>query len=300
MKKGPKVNKKNIEYYGLVKKSFLQFKNNLGLVIPTFNALLLAFILIIILLLQIGGFYLLFKGIINLNSPGLMLRFPAALAYITIMLIVDIIIMFIIGSYVKSMQISLFRDVAQNKSIEDLDILKRGKEFFKRYFKINVLLTFLILVPTAFVVGLYFLIFNVIILSRFTIAWHLGVIILALFVIALLVYLIFLSYNLLFIDPIIVNTKLNAIKTIRYTIKYSLNNKKHVFMTWFYIFIVMFILLIVTFILFDAPMSTLEKTDGIIVGLIIFALQGLKILAELIIGIILELFKFNVFFTKKD
>jgi len=298
MKKSSKNSK--TDYLELLKISFIQLRKNLGLVVPTFIALMSAFVFILLVIMQAGGFYFLFKGMILSEEAWLLLRNPYSLTYICIMGLIDIILLFTVSSYVKSMQSSLFRDVSHNISIEDANFFKKGREYFKRYFKLNMLLTAITIVPIAIAVGLYFLIFRVIAAPSFTSSWYFGAVIFSIIAIAVLAYLIWLGYCLLFIDPIVVSTKLDAIKTLKHALKYSLVNRKKVIMTWLFLIIVMIIMITFSSIFFDMPTDYLEKNKILVFSLISFVLQGLKTLVEVIVGIVLELFRFNSFFNKKN
>jgi hypothetical protein len=291
---------KNIDYFWLVKLSFSQFKQNLSLVVPTFFGLLLFFIFIIVALLQIGGFYLLFKNILDLKNIWLIFSSIPAICYIVLMSIVDLLLLFAIGAYTKSMQVSLIKDVVQKKNIEDANYFKKGKEFFIKYFKIDMLLFTLMAVP-FFIVGLLLLwLYKTSTSSLYSPSWIIALILFVIFTIATVIYVLLLSYNLVFLDPLIVTKKLSPINTIKDTITYSLKNKKSVFMTCLYIFFVVVILLVVSFVLFDTPISALEKNKTAATSLVIFILQGINTLVQLVIGLVLQIFRFNSFFAKKD
>ena len=183
----------DVPYFELLKKSFRQFFANLVLLLPILVSLGLMVVFLIVL-----GIELVILLLVNQSSILAVLAQPQLLVSLlnakNILLLVlffmlDIVILMIIGAYVTSMKIGMYKEVIDKGKTSAQNMFSYGKKYFGVVLGVAVIRTLLVLVPMFILMGVAFL---ALVASKV-----LGAFLIVLFILAFIAYAIYLGLFLL-------------------------------------------------------------------------------------------------------
>jgi len=271
-----------ISYRNLLLDSWLRFKKNKELVLPAIIRILFIMGFLIIIGIEILLFWAFSKGNFNFDTIFTLRNLPILIIFG----ILDIVILFLIGSYTSAMEIGMLMDIATKGKTSIKNMFLYGKKFMFRYLK-TILLVFLMILPILAVL------ISVMVLLKVTPAiTALLVMLFVLFIIFLIIMGLFLN----FIEPMIV-TKEGAINIIKTSFGYSRKNMKHT--------LIVFGMRILIAIVIGAVISTAEtlvnltkNSVSVWTGLyLIFIL--LQWAANIVVNLVTRLFVFKSYLAKK-
>jgi hypothetical protein len=283
-------------YFGLLKKSWNDFRKNPALVLPVLLSLVVLFLFFIVAVLELLLFLKIFGD--GLPIPWNLwdiYNSPTGLTFSVFFILVDCLLLLLAGSYVRSMRIGMYREVIQKKKTSLENMFKSGGRYFKRCFQVSIIKVVFIITPLIILGWISLLIF----LSR----PYTGLVVFTFSFVIFFFYLIIIAFGFFFIEPIITEKNKQGWTLVKTSFGYTKKNIFNVIKTWLVIFLVGLVAGLVLQI-FDVPFGLTGKalyrivTGGIAVWVNLFLL-AVKIIVGVILQIIFGLFIFHVYFVKK-
>lgn len=287
------------DYFKLLNESWSLLRKNPVLLLPLLISFLLLVGFIIFILIQLIIVFA-SAGFSAFYSPKeILMRLISFWPVLLIIAIADFFVLLAITAYVRAMQIGAYRDVVLQKKITPEKIFSYGKEYFKKYFFVNLLrlLLFLpaIIIFIAFLIAFAAFVFKLEIFS----ATFLAVTFL-LFIFAI-IYAAILAFLLYFLDPVFSHQKLSERlspwEIIKTSFNYTKNNLGHVLLTWLVTLLVSVIVSVALFILY-LPVASLQffSSSAYIPARILVEL--IQWIVSAILAVLLDLFIFSCYFRK--
>ena len=286
----------DIDYFALLKKSWLDFKGNLVVVIPILISMALGIGFLLLLGIEALIFFLVFSKTIFIN-PKLILS-PMGVSLAAVFIALDFVAGALISSYIRSMMIGMFKDIMLYKKTSVSNMFAYGREYVIRYFKVSLLLMAIFILPLTFLTGMCILIF---LISKIA-----GIILIVLSVFILVAYFIFLTFFLFFVDPIFVTEDKSAFDVIKSSFRYTKKNFAHVFFTWgvsalAYLAINGGLRIIMLPFGFMAGFSSALSMKTAIASMIVGGFIGvISAIINIALQLVISLFQFNSYFTKNN
>jgi len=271
---------KKISYIEFLKKSWFDLWKNPVLFLPILIGIGIYIGLIALIGIEVAimGFFSGFSAdaILSLNNWVFLLIFG----------LIDLILMFIAGSYINSMLIGMSKDVTEKGKTSITNMFKYGKELWLKYLKTSLLIFLIIGFP-------------LIILFSFSFVMEPGSISKILFVSVAVftsfIYMIVMGILLLFWEPIIVYKKGGPIKVIRESFDYTKRNTKHTLITFGIIILISFAVGLVTGFI----ESSLRAIGGLVIAVLLVLFSLIRTVINVILGYVIRLFEFKSYKSKK-
>jgi hypothetical protein len=283
----------DIDYLGLLKKSWKDFLNNKILFLPVVLAIIVIPLIVLAVLAVEGLILALVFGTasFDLIIAGLATGFGIGLA--VVFGILDLIIFALIISYFSSIFVSMYREIIDTGRTSAQFLHKRGLKFMKKIFWIGVYKFLIVfLVPLIFAgIGMIFL--------RTVLPVSIFIFVLSgLFVVVLSIIMYFGTF---FASPIITVEKGTSWQVFLKILDYSKKNLAKVLLTWLVSLLLIVVVGIAMFII-TFPISILSTVlnsfNLIYLGLpLSFVGSLLQTIVRIIMNFVLGLFMFNVFFN---
>ena len=286
----------DIDYFALLKKSWLNFKDNLVVVVPILISIALGIGFLLLVGIEALIFFLVFSKTILIN-PKVILS-PIGISLAAVFIILDFIVGALIGSYIRSMMIGMFKDIVLYKKTSVSNMFAYGRKYIWRYFKVSLLIIAISVLPLVFLTGISTLVF---LISKIA-----GIIVIVLSVLILTVFFIFLMFFLFFVDPIFATEDKAAFEIIKSSFRYTKKNFAHVFFTWgvsglVYLAInggLRIMMLPFGFMVgFGSALSMKATIASMIVGGFVGIISTIINIAS---QLVLSLFQFNSYFAKNE
>lgn len=271
----------DVKYGLLLKKSWDDLKNNLIIFLPLVYSILLMIILGLIVAIEVIAF--IYSGF---SFSKLATSVPM-IASLVIVGLIDFILLMLMGSIVRAMNIRLLKDITTTKKAKANAIWYGVKKFTFLIFRLDLLKLVLIFGPL--------IILGLIVWGGFLIGKVTGIIFAVLFGGIGLLYLIAagiaLSIGICFLEPMMSQEKTNsAISLIKQALKYTKENLGHVFLTWIITFGISLVLQVIMRIM---QFSTLLFIPLFLGLMFVFIIMGL------IVSAYIQIFIFNSYLNKE-
>ena len=134
-----------IDYFALLKKSWLDFKGNLVVVIPILISTALGIGFLLLLGIEALIFFLVFSKTIFIN-PKIILS-PMGISLAAVFIILDFVAGALISSYIRSMMIGMFKDIMLYKKTSISNMFAYGRKYIWKYFKVSLLIMAIFILP---------------------------------------------------------------------------------------------------------------------------------------------------------
>lgn len=282
----------DIPYFDLLKKGFKQFFSNWVLLLTVLVSIGFMLIFVLVLGLEIGVFYALnadvILAVLQDTSAVMQLFTGLNILLLSLFAVIDLIILFIVGAYVSSMKIGMYKEIIDTGKAAAANMFSYGRKYFKTVLGYVFIRFLLLFVPLIALIGLGIL--------SFIASKVLGVILIVLFVLAFIFYTIFIAFGFYFIEPIIVSRNVTSLEAVKASFAYMKTNFLQVLITWA---LSVAVALGVSFIFM--PFSFFSNVGNAVAASAIFTIISMFVsivqgFANMIISFATELFKFNVFF----
>ncbi len=271
---------KRISYINFLKKSWFDLWNNLVLFLPMLVGIgiYIGFIALIAIEAAIIGFFSGFsvEAIFSLNNWAFLLIFG----------LIDLILIFIAGSYINSMLIGMTKDVTNKRKTSIKNMFEYGKELWLKYLKTSLLIFLIVGFPLIILFSFSFLMEPASV-SR--------ILFVSISVFMAFIYMIIMGILLLFWEPIIVYKKGGPVKTIKEAFAYARRNTKHTLVTFGIIMLISFAIGSIT----GFVESILNSINGFIIAVLLVFFSLFRTAVNIILWYVLRLFEFKSYISKK-
>ncbi|MBW2970883.1 hypothetical protein KY320_01850 [Candidatus Woesearchaeota archaeon] len=285
------------KYFELVKRSVLQFKENLVLLIPFgiatamgLGVLLVIFVEIVMLILSLGEQIL--------TNPLSVLTSMQAMTFVVIFVLIDILLVLIVRAAVTAISIGMYKEVV-TKGKPNLDnIGSNCRAYFSKYFGYLMIRLLLFLAPLATCAGIAFICYRI--------NAVLGIVVGVVLLLCFIAFSLLLSLAMFFAEPVIAFGKGSSMAAVRECFGYTKRNVSHVLLSFLALLLFNFAVGMAMLIL-SLPVQLFEVIGSLGAGFIFagFAFMLQMLLLVLRIGVNLgasvvsSLFLFNAYRVKK-
>ena len=286
-KKKVKPSKDHISFF---RQSLIDVKNNLVL----FNIILVQILCIFIFCAILAAEIILLLAANSFSIDSFIANISAAKVIVLILVgVADILLLLVINAYIKSMLIGMAKEIVAKGKTNVKTMWTSSKLYFKNAFFIQLY------------IFLFFFLLPIIILGSVTgliyLASHTaGIIVGVLLLIIFLLYLIFMSILIIFMDPVLANNNKNSpISIIKKTLSCFSYNPGNVFVTWFVILVISIIarLLLEPFTLLLQTINAGSIISVAYLLLLVIALVIIIVISALA-GFVSELIIFHAYLHK--
>jgi len=269
----------DIDYFGLLKKSWKDFLNNKILFVPIIIAILIVFFLIFVELVFV---YIVSNG-------QLAEIFSGNLVFTIIFCLLNFALLVYGSCFFTSVYLSMAREIIDTGKTSLRDFSGKGSRFLANVFWIAFYLFSLLLAPTAVLVILGVCLVNTVL--------PLAIFFFVLAVLYFLAALIFIVFGTYFWQPIATADSATGWNLFVKILSFSRQNLSTVFLTWVVALLVSLVVGILLF--FIALPSTIMHivAPGALSGAIQIIFRILTSVINVILNLVLMLFIFNVYFT---
>jgi hypothetical protein len=286
-----------IDYLKLLQKSWKGFKTNLVLLVPVAIGILLGFAWVILLVLEAVVMLVLFSDWI-LSDPALILSNGLGVFLGLVFLIVDLVSLLVISAYTRSMVIGMLNDIATKGKTDISKMFKHGKKFFGVYFQYILLRILIFGVPFLVLAGVVFLCY----LASHVLAIIVGIF----FLLAYIIYSIFIGLGLFFVEPVIALNKGSAVDVIKQSFAYSKRDVGHLLLSWLTVFALGIVIALILMVL-SIPltiMSLVSKLTGsialeVVSNILEMAFDLFRTCVNVVVSYVVSLFVFLAYYAKK-
>lgn len=285
----------NIDYFGLLKKSLDDFLKNPILLMPILVGVVIGLGIFFVMAIE---FFVLFlvSGAAIFTDPKLLLSIQG-ISLMIFFVLLDLILIILVRAYTTGMQIGMYKDIMLYQKTTIKNMFDYGKLYVMRYFKVVLILTAITLLPFMILAGIS--------ASAFLASMPAGIIASILSALIFFPYILFITIFLYFIDPIFVSQDKHAMEIIKSTFAYTKNNFTHVAITLGVSALTGLAVVIALFLVL-LPLNgvigfsqALGKAAPIAV-LFKFMSQMVSTAVQVVLGIVIQLFIFNSYFTKNN
>ena len=280
---------KKINYWELLKKSFLLFFKNLVLLLPLLLTIAFFIGLGIVAGIEFLVLFLLNRAIIV--DPSLIFSGVSLILFIFFVL-VDILLVFWVSAYIRSMTIGMLKEIVDTGRADVHKIFHYGRKYFETYFKYLIIRILIFVLPAIVFAALGFLAFSASMVFGIIMAALLGLIFIA--------YAIFITFGLFFMDPMITAKEgMPVTQIVKGSFRYLKKDFWHMFCTWGIAVLVWIAVSIILspFSMATQVLSSLGKT-GVLVNVMGASFSIINTIINIIVTYWMSIFLFQSYFAK--
>lgn len=274
------------DYSDILRDSWKGFRNNLILFIPYLIGLCLTAILVLLIIgevvLLVFATGITLSSFLTLDILNIM-QTPKFILIASISLVIDMILMLLIRSYIGSIYIGMYKDIAETGKTNIKDMFSYGKKYFNTNLKVAILKLLILFVP--------FLVLTGIVILGFFASKVAGILLLMFAITVYIIYMIVILYGILFLNPLIAKYNEKPLSLIGMSFKMLKDNMGHTLLTGI-IYAAIMLAYLIFFGILNMVFEGASNAAGLAGALAIFflAIYVAYYIIRMIVGVIMDFF----------